>query len=66
MQFLRGPDLLEFIGQIEFMNGVIRRAMNLKSGIILTNLRRFAVSADDVAIFVSDDSDSHVHISQSD
>ena len=63
MQFLRGRDLLVFVRQIEFMNGVIRPAMYLKGGMASTNLRRFAVSADDVAIFVSDDRNFHVHIS---
>jgi hypothetical protein len=66
MQLFRGRDFPVFIGNIEFMNGVIRPAVNLKGGLVPTNLCWMAVGADNLAIFVSDDGDFHVHILQSD
>jgi hypothetical protein len=65
VQFLGRDDLLKFRRQIQFVDGVIRRAVNLKGRMSFRNILRFPICAEDEAVFVGNDRHLHDHISQS-
>jgi hypothetical protein len=65
VQLLGRNDPLEIRREIEFVDGMIRRAVQLQRWVSFWNLLRFPIRRDDVAIFVSNDGHLHGHISQS-